>query len=62
MTKSQDPATTTYIGFVWIGDNPGVRLAISASSPDEAMAVVEAQYGPGHVVSLWNEDDAARER
>lgn len=56
------PAAKTYIGFIWIGDQPGTRLMISAESPDEAMAAVEAQYGERHVVSLWNENDASGER
>ncbi len=54
--------TKTYVGFIWIEDKPGVRLEIAAESPDAATAAVEAQYGAGHVVSLWNEDDAASER
>jgi hypothetical protein len=49
------PPLKTYVGFIWIGDEPGVRLNVSAQSLDEAMAAVEAEYGEGHVVSLWNE-------
>jgi hypothetical protein len=52
----------TYVGYIWIDDEPGLRLSVSARSPDEAMAAVEAEYGDGHVVSLWNEDDASRPR
>jgi hypothetical protein len=52
----------TYVGYIWIGDEPGVRLSVSARSPDEAMAAVAAEYGEGHVVSLWSEEDAAKPR
>jgi hypothetical protein len=51
-----------YVGFVWIGDEPGVRIRVTASSVDEARARVVEQYGRGHVISLWNEEDAARPR
>jgi hypothetical protein len=56
------PPLKTYVGFVWIGDEPGVRLSLSARSAKEARAAVEAEYGEGHIVSLWNEDDASRPR
>jgi hypothetical protein len=62
VSEPQESAAKTYVGFIWIGDQPGVRLKISAESPDEATAAVEAQYGKGHVVSLWNEDDASTQR
>lgn len=62
MSTPQGSAAKTYVGFVWIGDQPGVRVMISAESSDEALAAVEARYGEGHVVSLWNEDDASSER
>ena len=62
MSKTQSSVTKEFIGLIWIGDEPGKRLSIMASSPEEAMAAVERKYGTGHVVSLWNEDDAAKER
>jgi hypothetical protein len=62
LSKTHGSETKTYVGFIWIGDQPGIRLMISAESPDKATAAVEAQYGKGHVVSLWNEDDASGER
>lgn len=57
-----DEASREYIGFIWIGDEPGIRLSIWARSGTEAKSFVEAEYGKGHVVSLWNEDDAQRPR
>lgn len=51
-----------FVGYVWIGDEPGVRLRLSARSAEEALATVEAKYGKGHVVSVWNEDDAYKPR
>ena len=51
-----------YKGFIWIGDQPGIRLSIRARSLDEAEAAVDAQYGEGHHTSIWNEDEAHEER
>jgi hypothetical protein len=51
-----------YVGYVWIGDQPGMRLDIVAYNADEARAEVEALYGQGHVVSLWNEEDRNKPR
>jgi len=48
-----------YIGYIWIGDEPGVRLSVWARDPHEATALVEAEYGKGHVMSIWNEGDAS---
>jgi hypothetical protein len=62
MNGHHGPPMKTYVGYIWIDDEPGARLSISAQSPDEAMAAVEAKYGEGHVVSLWDEDDASKPR
>lgn len=62
MTSSDCFPLKEYVGFIWIGDAPGVRLSIMARSPEEAEAVMEAEYGSGHVYSLWNEEDASRPR
>lgn len=51
-----------YIGYIWIGDEPGIRLSIWARDPDEAAALVETEHGEGHVMSIWNEDDASSQR
>lgn len=51
-----------YKGIIWIGDQPGVRFWIDARSLDEAAAILEEQYGEGHVYSLWNEYDAHKPR
>ncbi len=51
-----------YVGFIWIDDEPGVRLAIEARSVEDARAVIIAQYGEGHRISVWNEEDASRPR
>ena len=51
-----------YVGYIWIGDDPGIRLSILAESGEKAIAKVREQYGEGHVVSLWNEEDAKRPR
>lgn len=61
-SSSDDFPLKEYVGFIWIGEEPGVRLSIMARSADEASGFVEAEYGSGHVYSLWNEEDSARPR
>ncbi|MCU1465617.1 MAG: hypothetical protein JWM72_1545, partial [Actinomycetia bacterium] len=51
-----------YVGFIWIGDAPGIRLSILAESSTDAREQVVQQYGDGHVISIWNEDDARKPR
>lgn len=51
-----------YVGYIWIGDESGVRLSVMARSSREARAAVEAEFGKGHVISLWNEDEASAPR
>lgn len=51
-----------YVGFIWIGDQPGIRLSVWAHTGQEAWDEVIAEYGEGHVISIWNEDDANRPR
>lgn len=52
----------TYIGFIWVDDQPGTRLSVRAKGLEDARAAVVAKYGEGHVISLWNEDDASKPR
>jgi hypothetical protein len=52
----------TYVGYIWVDDEQGVRIRVSARSPDDARAAVKAEYGEGHALSLWNEDDASKPR
>lgn len=54
------PSERGYVGFIWIGDDPGIRLSVWAPSGDEARSKVVEQFGERHVISLWNEADAAR--
>jgi hypothetical protein len=51
-----------YAGLIWIEDKPGIRLRILANSLDEARSRVIEEYGDGHVISIWNEEDASRAR
>jgi hypothetical protein len=62
MNGHQGRPMKTYVGYIWIGDEPGIRLSVSAQSSHEARAAVEAEYGEGHFVYLWNEDDASKPR
>jgi hypothetical protein len=56
------PPLREYVGFIWIGEQPGIRLRLLATSGEEAKARVVEEYGDGHVTSIWNEEDAARPR
>jgi len=51
-----------YVGVIWIGDKPGKRISVWAENPTAAREQVEAEYGKGHVISLYNEKDAERPR
>lgn len=51
-----------FVGFIRIAGQPDVPLRLMASSSGEARAMVIAQYGEGHVISVWNEEDARRPR
>jgi hypothetical protein len=62
MTGPEDSPLREYVGFIWIGDEPGVRLSVWARSADAARELVEAEYGSGHPYSIWNEEDASRPR
>ncbi|KAA1424025.1 hypothetical protein [Nocardioides antri] len=62
MSDHDAPQQREYVGFVWVGDEPGVRVRLVAASLDDARAQLIAEYGTGHVISIWNEDDADRPR
>ena len=62
MSEDGDDQMREYIGLIWIGDQPGIRLRLWASSLKEARACVIEEYGHGHVISLWNEEDASSPR
>lgn len=51
-----------HVGVIWIGDKPGKRISVWAENPTAAREQVEAEYGNGHVISLYNEVDAERPR
>jgi hypothetical protein len=54
----------TYKAIVWESDpqKPGQRVTVMAESLDDAKKQLEVTYGEGCVISLYNEDDAARPR
>jgi hypothetical protein len=62
MADDAGPPLREYVGFIWIADQPGIRLRLLATSPYDARDRVIAEYGEGHVISLWNEEDANTER
>jgi hypothetical protein len=59
---NQDLPLREYVGLIWIGEQSGIRLSVWAHTVEEARAQVLADYGEGHVISLWNEDDARKPR
>jgi len=62
MSDQQRPQVREYVGLIWIAGQPGLRFRVDAQSLEEARALVVKQYGEGHVISIWNEDDAASAR
>lgn len=51
-----------YVGYIRRAGQPEIRLRLMASSIDEAEAIVIEEYGDGHWISIWNEEDARRPR
>lgn len=51
-----------YVGIIWVGNEPGVRFRILASSGEEAEERLVSEYGEGHAYTLRNEDDATKPR
>lgn len=51
-----------FVGYLWVDDEPRRDLVVRARSVTEARRLVIAQHGEGHIVSLWNEEDARRPR
>ena len=60
--SGDDRPLRSFVGFIWIGDDSGIRLAIEARSVEEARSAVIDEYGEGHRISVWNEGDAQRPR
>lgn len=58
MTEAGERKNKEYVGIIWIGDDPGIRLRVFAPSGREARALVISEYGEGHVIIMWNEGDA----
>jgi len=57
-----DGSVREYRALIWTDDDPGKRLEIQADSLDDAKRLIEAEYGDGHVISLWSDEDAGRPR
>ncbi|WP_142159919.1 hypothetical protein [Cellulomonas sp. SLBN-39] len=62
MSDEGERRNKEYVGIIWIGDGPGIRLRVFAPSALEARALVVEEYGEGHVITLRNEGDASRPR
>ena len=52
----------TYKAIVWVGDEPGIRVAVDAEDAAEAGAKLRAEYGDEAITSAWNEEDSHRPR
>ena len=62
MSAPEEQPIREFVGYIWIEDRPGIRLSVSARSGNEAREKVIAEYGSGHIISIWNEEDAAKPR
>jgi hypothetical protein len=51
-----------YNAVVWVRDEPGERVSLRAESPDEARRELKARYGDDAVVTLSDDDEAAKPR
>jgi hypothetical protein len=54
-----------YKAIVWPADQPdapGVRSTLLAADGESAAAQLLAEYGEDSVFTLWNEEDADRQR
>ena len=62
MNSERGDLKREYVGFIRIGGQPEIQLRVMASSSSEAREIVIEQYGVGHVISIWNEEDARHPR
>lgn len=62
MNGSDAPMVREYVGTIYVGDNQGLDFRVSARSLEEAQALVVEKHGGAHMISIWNEDDAAKLR
>jgi hypothetical protein len=63
MESMSDPESPLreFIGFISITGEPGLRLSVMAHSVEDARAMVIAEHGEGHAISLCNEDEGEAE-
>lgn len=73
MADDESPPLREYVGHIWIDaksspprswppEAPPIPLRLLATSSRDARFRVVEEYGEGHVISVWNEEDAARPR
>jgi len=62
MQKADNEPSREFVGFIWVEDHPGIRLCVHANSVEEARSKVVSEYGEGHIISLWNEEDENKPR
>lgn len=62
MAQARTPRLKEYVGYVWIGDDPGIRVSIWATDAADAGRRLRAEHGSGHQYSIRNLEDAQRPR
>lgn len=62
MSDRDQSVMKEYVGLIWINDEPGKRISVWARSAEEAVRMVEEEYGAGHPFSIRNVDDAEKPR
>lgn len=62
MDGASEGSPKEYVGFVWIGDEPGIRVSVWAYSALEAKEKLVDLYGEGHTISIKNLKDASTPR
>ncbi|MDA5284737.1 hypothetical protein [Streptomyces sp. Isolate_45] len=60
MTVESGDSKREFVGYIRIANQPKIELRVMATSTHEARSLVTEQYGEGHVIVMWNEEDASR--
>ena len=62
MQQVDNNSTREFVGFIWVDDQPGIRLSVHATSVADARSKVVSEYVEGYIISLWNEEDENKPR
>jgi hypothetical protein len=61
-TAKESQVAKTYRAVIRVGDEPSRRLTILAESREDAIALIDAEFGQGHIVDLTDVEAAERPR